>query len=297
MGHKLEKMREEYKNIPIPDELDMVVDNAIKQSRKRKKRTPLKWIGGSAAAAIIFCSAVLTNSAFAHTLSDVPIVGSLVKLITSVEYKINYEHFQADLKTPAIKNLKNKKLEEGLNKKYLEENKKLYEEFQKDIKEMKEAGMEGHMGLDTGYEVKTDNKKILSIGRYVVNTAGSSSTTFTFDTIDKQKQLLITLPSLFKDDSYVDVITANIKEQMIEQMKKPEDGKIYWVNYPGGEEVMPGMEFKKIKKEQNFYINGDNKLVISFNKYDVAPGYMGVPEFIIPTDAIQDVLVSNEYIR
>ncbi|WP_433748146.1 DUF3298 domain-containing protein [Falsibacillus pallidus] len=297
MGRELEKMREEYKNIPIPDELDLVVDKAIKQSRNRKKRTPLKWIGGSAAAAVIFCSVVLTNSAFALTLSDVPIVGSLVKLITSVEYTINDDHFQADLKTPEIKNLKNKKLEEGLNKKYLEENKKLYEDFQKDIKEMKEAGMEGHMGIDTGYEVKTDNKKILSIGRYVVNTAGSSSTTFTFDTIDKQKQLLITLPSLFKDDSYVDVITANIKEQMIEQMKKPEDGKIYWVNYPGGQKLMPGMEFKKIKKDQNFYINADNKLVISFNKYDVAPGYMGVPEFIIPTDAIQDVLVSNEYIK
>ena len=55
--------------------------------------------------------------------------------------------------------------------------------------------------------------------------------------------------------------------------------------------------FRSIAKDQNFYINQDGKLVISFNEYDVAPGYMGVAQFTIPTEVIQDLLVSNEYVQ
>ncbi|MDU5177028.1 RsiV family protein, partial [Clostridium sp.] len=41
----------------------------------------------------------------------------------------------------------------------------------------------------------------------------------------------------------------------------------------------------------------EGKLVISFDKYEVAPGYMGVVEFVIPTEILSDSLVSNEYIK
>jgi len=60
--------------------------------------------------------------------------------------------------------------------------------------------------------VKTDTDRILSIGRYVLTVAGSSSTVFKYDTVDKKEGILITLPSLFKDNSY-------IKDQMRERMK------------------------------------------------------------------------------
>jgi len=53
----------------------------------------------------------------------------------------------------------------------------------------------------------------------------------------------------------------------------------------------------KISPNQNFYITEEGKLVISFDKYEVGPGYMGIQEFEIPTEVIADILVSNEYIR
>ncbi|HCJ56186.1 MAG TPA: anti-sigma factor, partial [Clostridiaceae bacterium] len=120
------------------------------------------------------------------------------------------------------------------------------------------------------------------------------STVFKYDTIDKKNQILITLPSLFKDESYVDIISENIKAQMREQMKEDE-GKIYWVSGAGIEE--PVELFERISKEQSFYINDDSKLVISFDKYEVAPGYMGVIEFVIPTETIKDILAGDEYIK
>jgi len=184
-------------------------------------------------------------------------------------------------------------LENSLNEKYLEENKKLYEEFMAEIEKIKE--IDGpNPGIVSGYIVKTDTDRILSIGRYVLNVAGSATTKFKYDTIDKKEEILITLPSLFKDDSYVDVISENIKKQMIERMKSDEN-LIYWVNVDGNEEYTD--VFEKISADQNFYINEKGKLVISFDEYEVAPGFMGIQEFVVPTEAISDILVSNVYIK
>ena len=39
--------------------------------------------------------------------------------------------------------------------------------------------------------------------------------------------------------------------------------------------------FQKIDGDQNFYINDQDQLVIVFDEYEVAPGSMGMPEFVI----------------
>ncbi|WP_185830869.1 DUF3298 and DUF4163 domain-containing protein [Siminovitchia terrae] len=284
MDKKLETLRDEYKNTPIPDELDFVVKKALKQKKKRHVNR-IRSLVGVGAAAIILITGINTSPTFANALSEVPLVGSLVKVLTFTEFKVDEGTAKTDIKVPAITNMENKKLEATLNNKYLEEGEKLYNDFMAEMEELKKSGG-GHLGVESGYDVKTDNDQILAIGRYVVNTVGSSSTTFKYDTVDKKNQLLITLPSLFKDDSYISLISENIKEQMRQQMKEDTE-KSYWE-----EDVLETFD-----KNQTFYINDQSKLVIVFNKYEVAPGYMGVIEFIIPTNAIEDVLVSNEYIK
>lgn len=290
LDKKLEKLKSDYQNIPIPDNLDFIVANAISRSNVRK--FPFKSVIGLAASAIFILS-INSSPTFAKTLSDVPIVGTLVDVLTFTEYTVDEKTYQAHLKVPAVSNLKNKDLENSLNQKYLNENKQLYDTFTKEMDEMKKENG-GHLGIDSGYEVKTDTDNILSIGRYVVNTVGSSSTTMTYDTIDKKKEILLTLPLLFKDETYINLISENIKEQMKEQMKHDEN-KLYWFRDEGDETTI-GL-FDKISSKQNFYINKDNQLVISFDKYEVAPGAMGIIEFIIPSDILSDALVSNHYIK
>lgn len=290
MDKKLEQLKKQYMDVPIPNELNFIVKKAIQQ---RKKRTiNLNWLVGIGAAAILFVTGINTSPAFANAVSEVPLLGNLVKVVTFKEYKIEDESFKAHFEIPAVANMENKALENALNTKYIEENKKLYNDFIAEMESIKKNGG-GHAGVDSGYVVKTDNDRLLSIGRYVVNTVGSSSTTFKYDTIDKRNQVLITLPSLFKDDRYINIISENIKAQMNKQMSQDPD-KTYWVaGVPNGVNTY----FETISKDQNFYINHDGKLVISFNKYEVAPGYMGIVEFVIPTDALSDVLVSNEYMK
>ncbi|NRF91286.1 DUF3298 domain-containing protein [Paenibacillus frigoriresistens] len=291
MNEKIEQMKQHYMDIPIPKELDFIVNRAIKQNKQRKSN--FKWAFATAAAAILFVAGINTSSSLAHALSEVPLVGDLVKVLTFREYKFNEGTYKANLEVPAITNMDNKTLEETLNNKYLEEGKKLYSDFTIEMEKLKQNGG-GHLGVDSSYVIKTDNDQILSVGKYVVNTVGSSSTTFKYDTIDKKKQLLITLPSLFKDDAYIRVISEKIKEQMKEQMKQ-DPKKIYWVE---GVSNQVNSYFKTITKDQNFYINANGQLVISFQKYEVSPGYMGIVEFIIPTSVLSDILMmKDEYVH
>ncbi|MEX0051203.1 DUF3298 domain-containing protein [Clostridium butyricum] len=286
-------------DVPIPVELDFIVkksleDNGVKITNSKANFKGIKIAAASiVAATALFTVGVNSSPVFAASLSNVPVVGSIVKILTFREYTVNEDSYNADIKVPSIQGLENKDLENNLNDKYLTENKKLYEDFMADMEDMKSNG-DGHLGVSSGYVVKTDNDRLLSIGRYVVNTVGSSSTTMKYDTIDKQSEILITLPSLFKNDSYVNIISENIKKQMIEQ-NKADENKFYWVE--GIEKDINMDLFEKISKDQNFYINSEGKLVISFDKYEVAPGYMGVVEFVIPTEILSDSLVSNEYIK
>ncbi|MEK5529433.1 DUF3298 domain-containing protein [Viridibacillus sp. FSL R5-0468] len=286
---RMKQLIKEYKEIEIPEEIESVVKHSL-FPRKRKLK---KLYFGIAVAAALFMTSVNTSSTIAYAFSDIPILDKVVKLITFREFKVDEGTYKADYKVPAITNLDNKDLESSLNEKYLKENEQLYQEFLVDKKELKKNGG-GHLGENSGYEIKTDTKQLLSIGRYYVNTVGSSSTTIKFDTIDKEKEIYITLPSLFKNENYIKAISENIQEQMRTQMK--EDAELtYWVSGTGKELVFD--PFEKIVKDQNFYINNKGKLVISFDKYEVSPGYMGLVEFIIPTEVIQNELVSNEYIK
>ena len=290
----MEKLKMNYENIEIPSELEFIVKNTMKKENKKmqiRKRTKIA-IATAAALTIAFVGMVNLNASIAYALSEVPLFKEMVRVVSFRDFKIQDNNFVAELETPKIEGLENQELENLLNDKYLNENKELYEKFLADIEDLKKAGFkDANMGVLAGYEIKTDNEDILSIERYVVSVAGSSSTVLKYDTIDRRNEILITLPSLFKDESYIDIISQNIREQMIQRMEEDEN-LVYWLK----EEVQE-WNFDEISKNQKFYINNDYKLVISFDKYEVAPGYMGISEFIIPTELIQETLVSNAYIR
>lgn len=289
---KMDKLKNDYENIEIPEELDRVVRTAIHEAQmKRKKKRPVfrnSFIGVAAAAAL-FIGSVNVSPAFAKSMVNVPILGSIVEVFTVQQLTVDEGTYQADVATPVLTGLKNEELQASLNEKYAEENKELFEQFEKEIAELKKAGG-GHLGVDAGYEVLTDNDRILSIMRYQVNTVASSSTTMRYDTIDKVDNVLITLPSLFKNDSYIKAINTYIEGEMERQMAEDE-----MISYFINNEYAEG--FTTIKPDQAFYITDDQKLVISFDKYEVAPGYMGVVTFQIPTDVVKSLLVSDVYIR
>lgn len=282
MDKKLEALREEYKNVPIPKELDEMIIKALPQEKKKKHL--YIWPAGVTAATLLLTATVNFSPDVAHAMSNVPFMKGIVEVITFNEFKEEKNNTSINVKTPAISGLENKTLEESLNEKYLEESKKMYEEF------AGASSKNGHFAIDSDYEVVTETPVLLSVRRSIETIQASGYVQNRYVTIDKENEALITLKSLFENDQYINVISENIKEQMKQQMKENPD-KIYFIT---NEEVEP---FTQIDPNQQFYITDDNKLVISFDEYEVAPGYMGAVEFKIPTEVISDILVGERYIQ
>lgn len=285
---KLHDAKKQYDTIDIPEELEQIVTQSIRSAKKeRRKNTSFKkWSIGAVAASALFIGSVNISPALAQTLSSIPVLGQIVEVVTIQEIKIEKDSYHADLKTPSVTGLGDKELEDALNEKYIEENKQLYDQF---IQEMG-SKEEENFAVASDYEVTTNTEEILSITRYQSMSYGSTFISMRTDTIDKKNNLLITLPSLFKNDAYIEVISSYIKEEMIRQMKTDED-VVYWI--ANGEEA----GFEAIRPDQTFAITADHKLSISFDKYEVAPGASGVITFEIPTEVIEAQLVSDYYIR
>lgn len=281
MDKKLEALKEEYKNLPIPKELDEMIMKTLPQ--KKKKKHYFIWPVGAAAAALLLTATVNFSPDAAHAMSKVPFMKGIVEVITFNEMKEEKNNTSIDVKTPAISGLENKTLESNLNEKYLEESKKLFEEFNA-------VGKDGHLAIESDFETVTDTSILLSIRRSIQTTQASGYEQNRYVTIDKENEVYITLKSLFENEQYINVISENIKEQMRLQMKA-DPNKIYFIT---DEEIEP---FTQIDPNQQFYIRNDHKLVISFDEYEVAPGYMGAVEFEIPTEVIADILVGERYIH
>lgn len=247
------------------------------------KRT-LYTAAGTAAAFVLIFNCV---PRLAFAARDIPIIGTAVKIVTLGRFEVDNGNYTANVVTPKIEGLLDKELEEKLNKEFKENADAVIAAFESDVKELKENyGEDGfHMGVDSAYTVRTDNEDILAIDCYIVNMAGSSSTTHKFYTIEKKTGKLLKLEDLFeKNADYV----SPVSEYILGEMKKAnESGNGYfWID-----EEMDGFEnFKKIKPDQNFFVNDAGNAVICFDKYEVAAGAQGCPEFEIPHSVVKDIL-------
>lgn len=290
---KLNQLKTEYDNIEIPDELDFLVRSTVHKGSKQQK--PFKLKRAMIAAILvfgIFVGGINISPTLAQTLAEIPILGQVVNIFTFVNFKVEEENFEADIKVPNISGLNDEELESSLNAEFIKEGQSLYEEFNKQMEQLKSVEGNGHLALESTYEIKTDNDQILSVIITKLETMASSSTSYTSYTVDKLNKAIVTLPSLFKNDSYIEAISDNIKTQMRQRMKEDEN-----ISYFIDSVDMPVDDFEKIDANQNFYINQDGKLVILFNEYEYAPGYMGPSEFVIPTDIIQDLLLDRGLIK
>ncbi len=281
---KLDLLKQEYISEKASDNLKERVDRIMK---KEKKKPIIKWCAGIAAGLVVAAvAAVNISPTLAYALSSVPGVSSIVKVATLGRYVKEEGGYSASVTTPQISGLADKELEERLNKEFKENADAVIAAYEKDVKALKaEYGEDTiHMGVDMDYIIKTDNEDYLAIDVYLLNIAGSSSTKHTFYTIDKHTNKLLTLEGLFKKNAdYVTPISEYIKQEMIR--RNTEEEGYFWVE---DDEYTEG--FRKIAKNQNFYIDPSGSLVICFDKYEVAAGAQGSPEFVIPNEVIADIL-------
>lgn len=274
MNKDFKEARKEYEKIVAPKTLRNNVEKIIKNTRTKKKNV-VKYVPVSVAVMLLgFIITLNTNESFAKSVSNIKGFEKIVQVLTLKKYELSDEYHMANVETPQITGLEDKTFESRLNEEFMENAEVIIDAFKNDIEEMKKAGVDGHLGVDYGYDVITDSEEILVLDVYIVNTVGSSYTQHKFYNIDKINNKIITLKEWVKDENYIEKINQYIIKEM--EKREEEIGYEYFWN--------DELEFKTITENTKFYINSAGNAVISFEKYEVAPGAYGNVEFEIPSN-------------
>lgn len=271
----------------------------------KKKMIRLRIIA-TAAAAVLLVILPNTGAEVAYAMGSLPVVGKLFQAVTFRDYQYESERFEANVEVPQIIVEDVEKRGEGENEKREAENveeenrngdvqqtveeinfdieqvtNQLIEEFQ----ESAELG-ESYGTLEIHHETVTDNENYFTLKLSMYRGAGSGYESYKFYTVDKRTGKQIQIGDLFQEGSnYNEILSEDIKEQMRAQMAEDE-GQVYWVDY----EEVPEWNWERLKDDQNFYFDAEGNIVIVFDEYEVAPGYMGAREFTVERSVYENIL-------
>ncbi len=278
--NRMKRLQEEYEEVPIPPELDEVIRQSIARANRERKRRRLLLFSSSLFVALflLFVSSLNLSPAFAQSVRALPGMERFVQLVTIQTVSFEAEDYEAHIETAAVTGDASDAAR-FLNARYVAEGEALYKQFLAQRNEMETNGG-GHLSVTSSYETVRDDPLLLTIVRTETRSEGSTSVVRTFDTIDKQLDLVVTLPSLFIDDSYINTLQRIIEEQIAHSEDQTYFNRSITVD-----------------PNQSFFINEQNELVIAFDKYEIAAGAYGPVEFVIPTEKIDYLLVSDRYIH
>lgn len=273
-----------YEAIPIPEELPDRVNQALCFGELKKKH-PYLWLKTAAASCAAACAAfvisVNASPVFAQSISEVPVLGSLAEIVTFRSEQTQDEVKIVDVKIPELKNTGNSQLEKRINEQIqakmdqlLAESKQVAQDYYEAFLETggkKEDFLPVNIVMDYRVRYSDDSRVSFEIMRYIGSF--SAYTEKMYYNLDLNTGEDLTLQNLL-GDNYKEMVNEQVTDQIQEQMAAGTHS--YFIDEDTG-----ALEFQSISDHQNFYINQEGKPVVVFDKYEIAPGSEGFPEFVI----------------
>lgn len=313
--------KEIYDRIQIPDELNEVVNRAvqsvdkkkiIKKNRRQILFFALKSAGGLAAALLIVTTIGLnTSRAFAETLSDIPIVGSLARVLTVRSYTRQDDSTTLFVKVPEVQKVEdastqkdpqtaegstdtseefiadiNAEINQIVND-YISNAQTEIEEYKKAFLETggtEEEWNERTIDISVTYDIKYQYGPYLSLVLYNSESWVAFTEERIYYNLDLKNNRSLTLKDIL-GENYVEIANTAIQEQIAYRIEN--DDLIYWGFNDGEESGIEG--FTTVNENTQFYINADGNPVVVFPKYEIGPGYIGIQEFEIEGGILADV--------
>lgn len=290
---KLESMKQEYDSIVIPKELNFRIQEEIKKSREReaqkrrvarnlKRKKIIHTIEAAAAAVCItFTGALNTSEVFAKEVARIPVIGEIARVLTFRSYETEKNDIGISVKIPSIEMIAedtgittdqiNQEIYD-LCEQYADEAVLRAEEYRSaflDTGGTEEEWAEHDIKIIVDYEIKQQSEKYLS---FVVR--GTENWTNAYNgsryyNISLENGKSVTLEDLL-GSRYTEQVNESIREQISERQAA---GEQFFTEEEGG--------FSGISEDAKFYINEENHPVIVFDRYEIAPGSTGEPEFEI----------------
>lgn len=280
------KAAEERSDIPdsVKNRIEQTLADLPEKKPVIKQIRILPRIAAAAACFVFIILFLLPNVSvtYAQELEQIPVIGSIVRVVTIRNYFYSDDKHEMDIDLPKIEG--DNDAAENINQDITQLTETLVGEF---YEEVELIGDEGHSSIYLDYETVTNTDTWFTLKIRVHEAAGSGNTYYKFYHIDKRTNKIVKLGDLANDNSFYDVLVAEIKRQMKLQMET-DSSIVYWLD-----ESIIGEDYVSLTENHNFYWNDNGDLVIIFDKYEVCPGAMGTPEFAIGRDVIKDILKSE----
>lgn len=284
------KKRLSEEQIEIPDSVKNQLENTLQSLPEMEiVKKPLfnYYRFAITTACIIFVMLFLLPNmsvAYAKTMEKIPFIGDIVRVVTIRNYYYSDEMHEVDVKVPKVESKKNEAFT-LINSEIQELTDTLLKEFNK---ELSEIGSTGHSSLYIDYDVMMNTNSWFTLKIQIVQAKGSGNITYKYYHLDKITGKVIELGDIVNSKEFYEKVEQEIEKQMLKEMKE-DDNKIYWVkNDTFGNTV-------NIDSQHNFYWDNKGNLIIPFDKYEVAPGYMGSPKFTIDKSKFKEY-IKDEFI-
>lgn len=275
----MRRARERYESTEIPQELPFTVAAAIRTGESRRRgagRSAKRALAGVLAACACFILLVNTSAPFALAVADIPVLGDIARIFTVREFSLHDDTKLIDVRLPALENTGHTDLEQRVNTEITTRMDAVLAEAKERARLDREAflatgGKEEDfipVNIDVNYEIKCQNERYLSFLLTTAETQANVYTTLTAYNLDLAAGRELTLADLLGPD-WVETANRAVRDGMAQAMAQDPQNA-----YFQGEDG-----FTSVSEDQKFYLNEAGNPVLLFEKYEIAPGYMGIQEF------------------
>lgn len=278
--------RERYENTPLPDDLEFAVASAIRtgQRARTRRRAARRSLGAALAGCACFVLLINASPTFAQAVYAVPVLGDLARVFTATEYTVEDRDHLIDVRLPALELPGDTDLDQCINTEIQTHIDQVLQEAEERAKETKQAFVETGgdpdeftpIIIDVDYEIKCQSDQYLSFIITKTETLASAYTEVYTYNIDLKAGRELSLADLLGPD-YKSIINETVRQEI--ELRSQDPDNVYFSPDAGG--------FQSIEDDQRFYLNEAGNPVVVFEKYEIAPGYMGEQEFEIPVPSPQ----------
>lgn len=282
--NKWTSAKNDYEQIPIPEELADRVQAGIRQGKAAHRRSvgarrAWRSVGTVAACFALLLGGLNLSPTFAAAAADVPVLGGVFQVLTVRSYETTQGQTNYQVSVPEIEadsdlaDKVNAEIQERVDQ-HLAETKELFAEYKEAFLATggtEEEWEQRQMDVIVDYEIKSQTSTTVS---FVVDLFQGSFNAYNqqyFYNLDLENDRDITLKDLLGED-WVNICNTAIQAQI--DASVGEDGFTYFFPADQG-------GFTTVDENTSFYIRDDGVPVVVFPRYSIAAGAAGAVEFPI----------------
>lgn len=255
------------------------LERVCRCSFARSRRMLTRLSASAAAVVLVFSLGVNLSPAFADAVRDVPVLGSIAEVVTLKNYFEQKDNVSYSVRQPAVADDQGQVQDDVVNQQIQQAIDTYLADAQQRIEEYKEAylatgGTEEeflsrNIQVQVDYQVFSQTEDTLSFALYMDENWVNSYGIVKYYNLDLQTGQPLTLQDLL-GDNWQSMVNEEIAAQIQQQ---EQEGVPYLIDES---------TFSGVTDQTKFYINDQHQIVIVFDKYEIAPGSSGRPEFVLP---------------